>query len=173
MKDTESSTLSATKVKCTVKWFSLKRGYGFLEPIDGSSDIFMHFSLLEEAGYQHVSQGDEVVCDIGSGRGGTQVMKIYEVHSALGQPNQIPLVLEEQVGTVKWFNILRGYGFVQPDDDGRDIFVHTGSLKNIGVDRLIRGQRVKTKILLTERGREAREITILETESTPQKRQEA
>ena len=169
----ESSALSATKIKCTVKWFSLKRGYGFLEPVDGTSDIFMHFSLLEEAGYQNVSQGDDVICDIGDGRGGIQVTKIYEVHSKSGQPSEIPLVLEEQSGTVKWFNILRGYGFVQPDDGERDIFVHTGSLKNIGVDRLLRGQRVKAKILLTERGREAREITILDNENTALKRQEA
>lgn len=155
------------KAQCTVKWFNLKLGYGFLEaPAYNLSDIFMHFSVLEEAGYQHVSPGDELVCDLGQGRSGMQANKIHSIKSAHGQPQNIPLVLEEKTGVVKWFNILRGYGFIEADDGDRDIFVHTGSLRGMRVDRLLRGQRVNAKILYTERGREAREIQLLESQDT-------
>jgi len=161
------AVLQDEKITCAVKWFNLKKGYGFLShPYNEETDIFMHFSLLEEAGYQHVSENDEVVCDIGNGRNGAQVIKIYHVkhaHFSECDLNRIPLVLEEKSGIVKWFNVLRGYGFIEPDDGGRDIFMHTGSLKGIGVDRLLRGQRVSAKILITERGQEARDITLLDS----------
>ncbi len=151
-----------SKPTCSVKWFSLKKGYGFLELAEqGVSNIFIHFSLLESVGCQHVAQGDEIVCDIEQGERGFYVTKVYSVNSVTNQPQDIPLTLEETTGVVKWFNVLRGYGFIEADDGGRDIFFHTGSLKDLNVDRLLHGQRVSTKVLFTERGREAREIRFI------------
>ena len=51
---------------------------------------------------------------------------------------------------------------IKPDDGQKDIFIHTGSLKEIRVDRLLPGQRVSAKVLFTERGREAREVRLIE-----------
>lgn len=167
------------QVRCKVKWFNLQKGYGFLAPLDGSADVFMHFSVLEQAGYQTVSTGDEVICEVGAGRCGVQALKVLEIKPCLSEEESHSLSgtvssssqFEEHWGTVKWFNVLKGYGFIQPDDGGRDIFVHTALLRGLGVDRLRLppGKRVCVKVLSNERGREARHIYFDETsEDTPQ-----
>ena len=157
------------QITCRVKWFNLQKGYGFLEPYDSSCDVLIHFSVLEQAGFQTVSPGDEVVCEIGQGRSGVQALRVLKVCASDngGNLEEIPatlssdsLLLEEHVGFVKWFNVLKGYGFIQPNDGGRDIFVHTALLRRLGVDRLPPGRRVRVKVLASERGREARDIFL-------------
>ena len=153
------------QVCCKVKWFNLQKGYGFLAPLDGSADIFIHFSVLEQAGHQTVSTGDEIICEVGAGRCGIQALKVLKINAGSsteeGSLNaSTRSLLEEHWGTVKWFNVLKGYGFIQPDDGGRDIFVHTALLRGLGIGRLRLppGKRVFVKVLSNERGREARHI---------------
>ncbi len=57
-------------------------------------------------------------------------------------------------GTVKWFNKVKGYGFVQPSDGGKDVFVHITAVERAGLDTLNEGQKV-TFDLMTERGKTA------------------
>lgn len=56
------------------------------------------------------------------------------------------------LGTVKWFNPIKGYGFIQPDDGGRDVFVHVTAVERAGLSSLQEGQKVSFE-LATERGR--------------------
>jgi CspA family cold shock protein len=58
------------------------------------------------------------------------------------------------VGTVKWFNKVKGYGFIQPSDGGKDVFVHITAVERAGMDTLVEGQRVSYD-LVTERGKTA------------------
>ncbi|TXM94090.1 cold-shock protein [Methylobacterium sp. WL116] len=46
------------------------------------------------------------------------------------------------IGTVKWFNETKGYGFIQPDDGGKDVFVHISAVERAGMRNLIEGQKV-------------------------------
>jgi len=55
-------------------------------------------------------------------------------------------------GTVKWFNTQKGYGFIQPADGSRDVFVHITALQRAGLTNLVEGQHV-TYELVTERGK--------------------
>ncbi len=55
-------------------------------------------------------------------------------------------------GTVKWFNTQKGYGFIQPSDGSRDVFVHITALQKANITNLVEGQRV-TYELITERGK--------------------
>lgn len=55
-------------------------------------------------------------------------------------------------GTVKWFNFTKGYGFIQPDDGGKDIFVHKSALERSNIRRLDEGQKVSYD-LATEKGK--------------------
>lgn len=53
----------------TVKWFNVQKGYGFIQPSDGSSDVFVHISALERAGLQGLSEGQQVSFDVSMERG--------------------------------------------------------------------------------------------------------
>ena len=57
-------------------------------------------------------------------------------------------------GTVKWFNSTKGFGFIQPDDGGKDVFVHISAVERAGLRGLNEGQKVEYE-LQSERGREA------------------
>ena len=57
-------------------------------------------------------------------------------------------------GTVKWFNAQKGYGFIQPDDGSKDVFVHITAVERAGMRSLNEGQKVSYDIV-TERGKQA------------------
>jgi CspA family cold shock protein len=57
-------------------------------------------------------------------------------------------------GTVKWFNPTKGFGFIQPDQGGNDVFVHITALEGLGIKTLNEGQRVSYD-MVTQRGKTA------------------
>ena len=58
------------------------------------------------------------------------------------------------IGTVKWFNNQKGYGFIQPQDGGKDVFVHISAVERAGMSSLVEGQKLNFEVQ-TERGRQA------------------
>ena len=54
-------------------------------------------------------------------------------------------------GTVKWFNATKGYGFIQPDDGGKDVFVHISAVEQAGLRELNEGQKVSFEIVADKR----------------------
>lgn len=54
-------------------------------------------------------------------------------------------------GTVKWFNTTKGYGFIQPDDGGNDVFVHISAVQAAGLQSLTEGQKINYEIVQDER----------------------
>lgn len=58
------------------------------------------------------------------------------------------------VGTVKWFNATKGFGFIQPDDGSKDVFVHISAVEKAGLGSLNEGQKVKFDVV-SERGKQA------------------
>ncbi|AWN35555.1 MULTISPECIES: cold-shock protein [Methylobacterium] len=59
-------------------------------------------------------------------------------------------------GTVKWFNETKGYGFIQPDDGGKDVFVHISAVERAGLRNLVEGQKLSYEIVADKRsGKEA------------------
>lgn len=57
-------------------------------------------------------------------------------------------------GVVKWFNITKGYGFIQPDDGGKDVFVHITAVQAAGMNELQEGQRLSYD-LIDQKGKES------------------
>src|SRR3954466_9384894 len=77
----------ATRVRATVKWYNSTKGFGFVTPDDGSPDVFLHVSVVEQAGFQSLDEGAIIVCDLADGTKGAQVTTIHsmEAGSAPGQ----------------------------------------------------------------------------------------
>lgn len=61
-------------------------------------------------------------------------------------------------GTVKWFNPTKGYGFITPDDGGKDVFVHISAVQAAGLGTLNEGQRLDFEVVDDRRGKKAEEL---------------
>lgn len=61
------------------------------------------------------------------------------------------------IGTVKWFNSVKGYGFIQPEDGSKDVFVHISAVERSGLGQLNEGQRVEYDI---ERGKQGKSSAV-------------
>jgi CspA family cold shock protein len=154
------------QTEAVVKWFNLTKGFGFVAPVDGSSDAFIHSSVVSRAGLRDVAEGTKLLVEIGDGMKGRQVLNIVQVLGMGEAPraNARPAASgpeAELTGVVKWFKPDKGFGFVTPDDGGRDIFVHRTVVLRAGVDALDSGQKVKMTVQTASKGREATSIEIL------------
>jgi len=56
-----------------------------------------------------------------------------------------------QIGTVKWFNGQKGFGFIQPDEGGPDVFVHASAVERAGLTQLVEGQKVSFEVEIDRR----------------------
>lgn len=141
--------LEALPLRARVKWYDAAKGFGFVAPLDGAPDAFLHASTLARAGISHVEEGAEVVCDVVAGPKGPQVVQVHEVEiPAAGDTLRLG-------GEVKWYSTDKGFGFVVADDGGRDVFVHKSVLRRAGLASLEQGTRIRVAAVETGKGREA------------------
>jgi CspA family cold shock protein len=161
--------------EATVKWFNPEKGFGFAELADGSGDAFLHIAALQAAGHDTVQPGAKLRVNIGQGAKGPQITRVLEVDESTatppprrsaqgggGSPRYAPdpSTAVDMVGTVKWFNADKGFGFVACDDGGKDVFLHVSVLQKSGVAQLAEGQRVAMGVVDTPKGREAVSISL-------------
>lgn len=59
------------------------------------------------------------------------------------------------IGTVKWFNAVKGYGFIEPEEGGKDVFVHISAVERAGLGTLKEGQRVSYELARDNKGKMA------------------
>ena len=149
------------RIDAVVKWFDPAKGFGFVEPADGSPNAFLHISVLNRAGLHDLPEGTEVVCRIVPGGKGPQVSDLIEVGGP-ARRERAPAGPEAEVaGTVKWFKPDKGFGFVLADDGGKDVFIHKSVLRRCNVSHLIPDQRVLLHVRQGEKGREATWIILI------------
>ncbi len=94
----------------------------------------------------------------GTGQKATFAKPLRDVIPALGRRRTALSFLEIDVatGTVKWFNPTKGYGFIQPQGGGKDVFVHISAVQRAGLTTLNEGQQVEFEVV-SNRGKEAAE----------------
>lgn len=153
-------------VSAVVRWFDPAKGFGFVTPLDGSPDAFLHASALSRAGLYDIPEGTVIACRIVPGGKGPQVDEIVEVQgpaprSAAPRPAPPAEDGDEITGTVKWFKTDKGFGFVVADGDGKDVFVHSSVLRRCNVAALPPGQRVLMRVRDGAKGREAMSVALL------------
>lgn len=155
-----------------VKWFNPEKGFGFVAMGDGSGDAFLHCAVLQRAGHDALGEGASLEVRVGPGQKGLQVTEVVSVDltTALATrparpPSTGPRVdrsapsgpTVETTGTVKWFNQTKGFGFIAPQDGGKDIFVHMSVLGNMRT--LNEGQAVRVSVRQGPKGPEAGAIS--------------
>ena len=158
-------------VVAVVKWFRADKGYGFIGVDDGRGDAFLHIKALRSLGVDTAPMGATVRVQLVDSPRGRQVARVLELDSssaltpAWRQPDGASRGSQgrdcpvEVTGKVKWFDEVRGFGFVLGDDFGRDVFVHCSILGRTGIDRLEEGQTVTMQVIETVKGRQAVEIS--------------
>lgn len=160
------NVVTQSNVTATVKWFNPTKGFGFVSPADGSADAFLHISALERAGYTAVAEGATLVCDMGQGQRGPQVVTVHSVDESTAAPRaprrEAPQPTGETVeGTVKFFSADKGFGFIALDDGGKDVFVHVRALERSGLRALEPNQRVRMTISMGQKGPQADSIALI------------
>jgi|WetSurMetagenome_2_1015567.scaffolds.fasta_scaffold171364_1 cold shock protein len=165
----------------TVKFFNEAKGFGFITPDDGGSDIFVHVSALGQSGLDTLSTGDQVSYEVEQDRrsGKLAAVDLRVTGRAPpgfgGRDDRPPRgggfdrdrggfdrdrggsrfgggrpagprprreVTGSGSGVVKWFNTTKGFGFIQPDGGGEDVFVHVSAVERAGLHGLNEGQPV-------------------------------
>jgi CspA family cold shock protein len=171
-----AASIDGSALAATVKWFRADKGYGFVELSGGQGDAFLHLNALRLAGRESVPTGAKLRVVISAGPKGVQVSRVIEVDasSVVGAPERSvsagaraqrrpapdASTAVDLTGRVKWFDGVRGFGFVAGDDYGKDVFVHCSVLGSAGVSRLAEGQTVAMRVIETPKGREAIEISV-------------
>jgi CspA family cold shock protein len=159
-----------------VKWFDATRGFGFLVSDEVDGDVLIHFSVLREHGRRSVPEGAVIECVPVRLERGLQARKILSIDLSTALPQQsrssIPSAersdrkaLADAAGEfepveVKWFNRVRGYGFVKRSEDAGsgDVFVHMETVRNARLGDLQPGQRLQARIASSEKGLTAVEL---------------
>ena len=154
--------------KGVVKFFNPQKGFGFIVRDDGGEDVFVHISAVEQAGLTDLADGQPLeftLVDRG-GRISATNLRIEGEPMAVersggggagagaGGP-QRQLTGEKASGTVKFFNAMKGFGFIQRDDGQPDAFVHISAVERAGMPTLNEGDRLDFELEVDRRGKYA------------------
>jgi CspA family cold shock protein len=149
-----------------VKFFNGAKGFGFIAPDDGGADIFVHVSAVERSGLAGLNEGDqvnyEIEADRRSGKPAAIDLEVTGSSPVARAPRAGPPRSFERrggggdgggrgpardavgagSGVVKWFNPTKGFGFIQPNGGGQDVFVHISAVERAGLSSLAEGQTI-------------------------------
>jgi cold shock protein len=150
--------------KGIVKFFNPQKGFGFIVRDDGGEDVFVHISAVEQAGLTDLADGQPLeftLVDRGGRISATNLriegepMAVERTGGSAERGPQRQLTGEKASGTVKFFNAMKGFGFIQRDDGQPDAFVHISAVERAGIPTLNEGDRLEFEIEVDRRGKYA------------------
>ncbi len=144
--------------KGTVKFFNSSKGFGFIQQDGGGEDVFVHISSVERAGLEGLAEGQQLefsLVDRGGKVSATDLVPVGDVIAVEKRVEapQRELTGEKATGTVKFFNAMKGFGFITRDDGQPDAFVHISAVERSGMRELNEGDRLEFDIEVDRRGK--------------------
>src|SRR5690348_15310783 len=158
-----------------IKWFNRSKGFRFIVPSEGGGDICLPLSALERSGHSEAPHGASNVFESTQGPNGRAVAPTIALDPSTASPRtpsenrprgrdsheEGAGPTESLEGVVKWYDPARGFGFILPNDGGKDIFVHVTALRRSGIEMLEPGQPVRMMVAQARRGREAASVELI------------
>jgi CspA family cold shock protein len=164
----DETSASLIEVTGVIKWFDVSKGFGFIVPDNGMPDVLLHVTCLRRDGFQTAYEGARVVAEVLPRPKGLQAFRILSmddstaIHPAQMLPPRTHVTVAPTSGLeraqVKWFNRLRGFGFLTRGEGTPDIFVHMETLRRFGIAELRPGQFVLVRFGPGPKGLMAAEV---------------
>lgn len=147
-------------VRGHVKWFDTTKGYGFVVSEDGEGDILLHGNVLRVFGFTSVAEGAEIVLRVQVTDRGRQAVEVLDIVPIAAQPAAvIPVAMPEgeaagplEPARVKWFDRVKGFGFVNIYGRPEDVFLHMETLRQYGYGEVVAGDVLAVRVTAGPRG---------------------
>ncbi len=144
--------------KGVVKFFNAQKGFGFIQREDGGEDVFVHISAVERAGLEGLAEGQQLEFNLVDRGGKVSAADLQVLGDVIAAPAkaaapQRQLTGEKATGTVKFFNAMKGFGFITRDDGQPDAFVHISAVERSGMRELNEGDRLEFDLEVDRRGK--------------------
>jgi CspA family cold shock protein len=141
-----------------VKFFNTQKGFGFIQRDEGGEDVFVHISQVERAGLEGLAEGQELQFNLVDRGGKVSAADLQVVGDVIAVPEkpagpQRQLTGDKATGTVKFFNSMKGFGFITRDDGKEDAFVHISAVERSGLPGINEGDRFEFDLEVDRRGK--------------------
>jgi CspA family cold shock protein len=141
-----------------VKFFNSQKGFGFIQRDEGGEDVFVHISQVERAGLEGLAEGQELQFNLVDRGGKISAADLQVVGDVIAVEQkavspQRELTGDKATGTVKFFNSMKGFGFITRDDGKEDAFVHISAVERSGLQAINEGDRFEFDLEVDRRGK--------------------
>ena len=144
--EASETPIDLIEVAGEIKWFDVAKGYGFIVPDNGMPDVLVHVTTLRRDGFQTAREGARVICEVLQRAKGLQVFRVLSldlstaIHPSQAGPVRTHVEVKPtggfEIAIVKWFNRVRGFGFLTRGEGTEDIFVHMGNSPSLWDHRI-------------------------------------